>query len=325
MKRILWALLLFAALGAGMQAQEVRVSAKVDSNRFQIGEWITLRLTVDAPEKYRLRLPATDDDFENGEFVSASEAESVTRGGRRQYRQDVVATVFDTGSIALRVRVQYTRPGDTATYESFSPRIVLEMTTIALDTSQTFKDIKDVLHIPLSIWDYLLYVAIALLLCLMGWYAYRFYQRRKALPAAAPPEAVPEIPPHVEALQALAALREKKLWQAGEFKAYQSQVTDILRNYIERRFRLPAMEQPTSEIMPGVSLLGLTPLLVERVEQVLRTADLTKFAKYVPSSMQHEDAMSVATQFVETTRSSDIGETVHAPSVSGGVETGGQP
>lgn len=324
-RTILFFALLFTVPGVLTQAQDMRVSATVDSNRFQIGEWITLRLVVHAPEKYQLRMPATDDDIENGDFVSASKAEVEQSGGRKQYRQEVVATVFDTGSIALRVRVQYVKPGDTTTYESFSPRIVLEMTTVALDTTQSFRDIKDVLHVPLSIWDYLLYAAIVLLISLLVWYGYRFYKRRLAVPEDPLPEAVPEIPPYVAALQALAALREKKLWQSGEYKFYQSQVTDILRNYIERRFRLPAMEQPTSEIMPALSLLGLPPQLVERVEQVLRTADLTKFAKYMPSSMQHENAMTVATQFVETTGTPDGRQEASARKVAEQTETEVRP
>jgi hypothetical protein len=302
MKRMLWVLLVFLALNAGSRAQEVTVNAKVDSNRYMIGDWITLHLTIDAPAKYTLHLPTTDDDFENGEFVSAGEAEIELRGDKRQYRQKVVATVFDTGSITLRVRVQYGVPGDTSTYTVFSPGIALDVSTVALDTAQTFKDIKDVLHISLTIWDYLLYAAVLLLLLLLVWLGYRWYLRRKNLPEETGPEPEPTLPPHVIALQSLIALRERKLWQAGQHKEYQSQVTDILRLYIERRYRLPAMEQPTSEIMPGLAIIGLPTRTVERVDQVLRTADLTKFAKYTPSSMQHEDAMTVSLQFVETTK-----------------------
>ncbi|MFZ1730638.1 MAG: hypothetical protein WBQ23_01170 [Bacteroidota bacterium] len=302
MKRTILLMLFLVGLQFGASAQDVTVSAKVDSNRYMIGQWITLHLTIDAPTKYTLHLPMTDDDFENGDFVSAEKAEEELRGEIRQYRQDVVATVFDTGSIALRVRVQYSTPGDTSVFTVFSQVVQLEITTVALDTAQSFKDIKNVLHIPLTIWDYLLYAGAVLLLLLLSWLGYRWYQKRKALPVEADVEPEPEIPPHIIALQSLSALRERKLWQSGEHKPYQSQVTDILRMYIERRYRLPAMEQPTSELMPGLALLGLAPHTVERVEQVLRTADLTKFAKYTPSSMQHEDAMTVSVQFVESTK-----------------------
>lgn len=302
MKRLLLLLVLFFALSSVGAAQGVRVSATVDSNRYMIGEWIAVQLTVDAPAKATLRLPASDDDVENGDYVSAETAEVESRGNRRLYRQQVVATVFDTGSIALRIRVRYTQPGDTTVFEAFSNAISFEITTVKLDTSQTFKDIRDVLDVPLGLWDYLLYAAILLLIAAAVWFGYRWYKKRQLRPIEIAPDPVPEIPAHALALQALESLRERRLWQNGEHKAYQSELTDIVRLYIERRFRIPAMEHPTSEIIPSMAVLGLAPSLVERAERVLRVADMTKFARFTPSSMQHEEGMTFAVEFVEATK-----------------------
>lgn len=302
MKRLLLLLALFFALSGALAAQGVRVSATVDSNRYMIGEWIALQLTIDAPAKSVLRLPDSDDDVENGDYVSAEEAEIESRGDRRLYRQQIVATVFDTGSIALRIRVRYTQPGDTTVFEAFSNAISFEITTVELDTSQTFKDIKDVLDIPLGIWDYLLYAAILLLIAAAAWFGYRWYKKRLERPVEIAPEPVPDNPAHVLALQALESLRERRLWQNGEHKAYQSELTDVLRLYIERRFRVPAMEHPTSEIIPSLAVLGIDADRVERTERVLRVADMTKFARFTPSSMQHEEGMSFAIEFIEATK-----------------------
>jgi hypothetical protein len=321
MNRLYLTFLLTLAFVVTLAAQDVRVTAAVDSSNYLIGQWVTLRMTVDAPASATLRLPSTDDDVENGEFISAAEAEVESRGDRRRYRQDVVATVFDTGSIALRLRVRYTMPGDTTVFVAFSEPVALELGTVELDTTQTFRDIKDVLDVPLTIWDYLLYLAVALLLAGLIWFGYRRYRRRKEHPVELAPEPVPEVPVHVLALQALERLRERRLWQNGEHKTYQSELTDILRHYIERRYRIPAMEQPTSEIMPGVAMLGLDPGLVERVERTLRVADMTKFARYVPSSMQHEEGMSLAVDFVEVTRPHDGASDSRADGAS--TETGG--
>ena len=324
MKRLLILVLLLLAPLA-VRAQDVRVSAEVDSNRFMIGDWIHLRLSVDAPAGVTVRLPSSDDDIENGEFVSAEEADVEREGDRRRYRQELVATVFDTGSISLRVRVRYTRSGDTTTFESFSPVIALELRTIALDTTQTFKDIKDVLDVPLTFWDYLLYAAIALLLALTAWLVWRWYRRRAERPVEEVIPEQPEIPVDVLALRALERLRERRLWQGGEHKAYQSELTDILRGYIEHRYRIPAMEQPTSEIMPAVAMLGLPPAKIEDVERVLRVADMTKFARYTPSSMQHEEGMRVSVDFVESTRPAasmpDAVKGVHPASHADGPDT----
>lgn len=304
MRRDIWISLFVLLLPFVMQAQDVRVSATVDSTRFLIGEWIHLDVSVDAPGTVTLRLPAEDDDIIEGEFVSAEDPEVEEKDGRRLYRQNVIATVFDTGSVSLRVRVRYTRQGDTTTYEALSQPIALAVTTVELDTSEAFKDIKDVLDVPLTIWDYLLYAAALLLLLLAAWLLYRWYRRRQERPVEEAPVIVPDIPAHVLALHALEALQERKLWQQGQHKEYQSELTDILRRYIEQRWNVPAMEQPTSEIMPGVAMLGLAPSMLEMLERSLRVADMTKFARFVPTSAQHEDGMRFARTFVESTRSS---------------------
>jgi hypothetical protein len=302
MKRLLLILTLIVFLSGFAAAQGVRVSATVDSNRFMIGEWIALQLTVDAPAKSALRLPDSDDDVENGDYVSSEEAEVETRGDRRLYRQQVFATVFDTGSIALRIRVRYTEPGDTTVFEAFSNTISFEITTVELDTSQTFKDIRDVLDVPLGFWDYLLYAAILLFIAAAAWFGYRWYKKRQERPIEIAPEVAAEIPAHVLALQALESLRERRVWQNGEHKVYQSELTDVLRLYIDRRFRIPAMEHPTSEIIPSLAVLGIGADRIERMERVLRVADMTKFARFTPSSMEHEEGMTFAVEFVEATK-----------------------
>ncbi|MBR9978986.1 MAG: hypothetical protein KFH87_12945, partial [Bacteroidetes bacterium] len=249
-----------------------------------------------------LLLPAADEDVDQGEFISAGEASITTRDGRNEYRQRVIVTVFDTGQIDLRLRVQYRLPGDTTLYSVFTSPISLQVSTVVLDTSGTFKDIRDVVHISLTVWDYLLLLAILVLILLMLWFGYRWYRKWKERPAPEiPQEAEPQIPAHVIALQALETLRARKLWQAGMHKQYQSEVTEILREYIERRHHIPALEQTSPEIISALAVHGISPELIEHLERILRIADMTKFATYQPSNMQHEDAMDVATSFVNAT------------------------
>ncbi|MBN1447034.1 MAG: hypothetical protein JXA28_03815, partial [Bacteroidetes bacterium] len=301
--RLLFAFLLWPLLfSLSAQAQDVRVRIETDSTRFLIGEWIPLQLTVDAPASWNVRLPATDEDFSHAEFVSAEEAESSTDGARRSYRQEITVTVFDTGSVSIAAIVSYRIPDDTTLYTTESNRIELQVTTVELDTTQAFRDIKDVLHVPLTIWDYLLIAGIVLLVALLLWFGLRWYKARQQPVEDIPAEPEPDLPPAVIALRDLERLRTEQLWQKGEHKAYQSRLTDTIRAYIERRFRVPALEHPTSEIIPDVAMLGLSPEDVGGLEQVLRTADLTKFARYVPDATEHEHGMRFAVQFVENTR-----------------------
>jgi hypothetical protein len=58
----------------------------------------------------------------------------------------------------------------------------------------------------------------------------------------------PAIPPHEAALHALDKIKEEKLWMKGKYKEYHTQLTDVIREYIERRFLINSMEMTSSEI-----------------------------------------------------------------------------
>jgi uncharacterized protein HemX len=55
----------------------------------------------------------------------------------------------------------------------------------------------------------------------------------------------------IEKTNLLNTLEQKGLWQKGEVKAY-SELTDIVRNYIEEAIDIPAMESTTSELITGL-------------------------------------------------------------------------
>lgn len=316
--KLLTLITLFVVSVPDAQGQDVRVRATTDSTTYLIGQWITLHLEVFAPDAWDIRMPEDDEGFENAEFVSAEDAVPGDGTDRLRMRQDVVVTVFDTGRIPISALVRYKVPGDTTTYVAQSDPVTVSVSTVELDTTITYKDIRDVMHVPLTIWDYLMYTGIALLLALLAWMGYRWLRDRNGAPDAQE-ESEPDLPPDVIALRDLEILRGKQLWQNAKHKAYQSQLTDIVRAYIERRFSVAAREHPTSEIMPEVAMLGLDTGLTTDLERVLRTADMCKFARYVPDAEEHERGMRFAMRFVETTREEVLPE---ARGEAGGAQAG---
>ncbi len=283
-------------------AEDISVHADVDSTQYLIGEWIVLSLEIEAPATWTINPPVTDEDIVNGEFVAAEDPDRNIEGERQRLQQEITVTVFDTGSVTLGTIVRYRVPGDTSTYTAVSNSIDLRVTTVELDTTQSFRDIKDVMDVSLTIWDYLMIAGIILLVALLLWFGWRWYRSRRDREETVEEPPVPELPPAVMALSDLDALRAQRLWQEGRHKEYQSRLTDILRTYVERRYDVPAMEHPTSEIMPDVAMLGLPSDTLERFERVLLTADRTKFARYTPTAKEHESGMQFAVEFVESTR-----------------------
>lgn len=160
--------------------------------------------------------------------------------------------------------------------------------------------IKTIIKEPVKLSDYLIYIYIIALLFAM-WMAHRMYSIYRKKKTNDLIEEVPIIiPPHEIALQKLHDLNDKKLWQVGNIKGYQSELTFIIREYVENKFDVKALELTTDEIVGG-----LKPHLemghLSQLKIILQVADLVKFAKSKPKVDIHQEFMDKALNFVRET------------------------
>ncbi len=110
------------------------------------------------------------------------------------------------------------------------------------------------------------------------------------------------IPAHEIALKKLNDLKLQKLWQHGDIKMYQSELTHIIREYLEARYEIPALESTTNEVIRALKKGLLQDGDVISVQRILQVADLVKFAKATPEENIHEAFMDEAVEFVERTK-----------------------
>jgi hypothetical protein len=136
---------------------------------------------------------------------------------------------------------------------------------------------------------------------------YYISRRKRNLPVFVLPSK-PKEPAHVVALRNLDRIRDEKLWQKDKIKEYYSQVTDVLRTYIEERFAIPAMEYTTEETLTAFtsrgSLVGQKSM--SNLSQILALADLVKFAKYLPLPDDHNLTLVNACFFVNDTKIEEV-------------------
>ena len=182
---------------------------------------------------------------------------------------------------------------------SSSPQLI-QIKTIPLKGDE-IKPIKDPLDTPF-IWaeikEELFYGSISLLILIaLAIFLWWYFKKRKK------PEAiivVPEIHPKDLAMQKLLALENQKLWQQGKIKDYQSELSGILREYLEKKFSIIALELTTYEIMQQLSRTNLPASEKEKLQRVLQIADMTKFAKAEPTATENELCLSLSKEFVLT-------------------------
>ena len=131
-----------------------------------------------------------------------------------------------------------------------------------------------------------------------------FLLRSKPVPENTPtPEAPREAIPHIQAFEALEALQKQQLWQQGKIKRYHSALSDVFRQYLEGRYQIAALEATSDEIMDALRGRGLPADVLQEIAPTLHMSDLVKFAKYNPSSTEHQTAWEAVHRFVERTRS----------------------
>jgi hypothetical protein len=158
--------------------------------------------------------------------------------------------------------------------------------------TNALRDIKPPVEIPTG-WIWAFWVAGALLLAALGYWAWRYWQKRHALMAIPP-----IIPAHIRARQKLEAALAL-LSQPREFCII---VSDTIRYYLEERFTFRAPERTTEEFLYELRQTELlTPDQKESLGEFLKGCDLVKFARYEPGEPELRDLHDSALRLVEET------------------------
>lgn len=167
--------------------------------------------------------------------------------------------------------------------------------------------------------DFLYYYWWAILLCilLIAGVIYLIIRQRKGAPII-PVKSAPPTPPFEVALRALSDLKERKLWEKGMEKEYFTELTEILRKYLEQQFSINAMEMTSRQIMQTLSGNAEVRDKRQLVRQILDMADFVKFAKVRPLPSDNVAALENAVAFVEETAPKTSEETETPPTAESG-------
>jgi hypothetical protein len=298
--RILLILGLISLLTKFSYSQDVRATAKVDSNHIMIGDWFKLHLEIEHPNDVTVSISSLPDSLDGFEIIKREEPSQKQIEQRTQKIQDFIVTSFDSGMhIIPAIAVYYTRAGDTTKYLIETSPVLMNVGTVAVDTSQDIKDVKPPLSVPITFADVLPYLLVLVGVTGVVWLArYIIRKRKRGEPLI--PEA-PSRPANELAIEALRSLESEKLWNRGKIKEFHSQLTDIIRLYIERRFKILAMESTTDEILNAFGKDTIENNPKDELKEILIRADLVKFAKFQPVAEENEKSLALGYKFVEET------------------------
>jgi hypothetical protein len=162
----------------------------------------------------------------------------------------------------------------------------------ALVSTNALRDIKPPVEIPTG-WLWAFWIAGALLVAALGYWAWRYLQKRRAQVAI-----IPIIPAHIRARQKL----EAALALLGQPREFCIVVSDTIRYYLEERFTFRAPERTTEEFLYELRQTNLlTPDQKESLGEFLKSCDLVKFARYEPGEPELRALHDSALRLVEET------------------------
>lgn len=281
--------------------QNATVKAVLDSQQILIGDQVNLDLTVQLKDESTVAWPVFKDTLTGQlEIIEASIPDtSKLETGETVIHQRLVLTSFDTGIIVLP-SIDFIFNKDSLQRLS-TEQMFIYVSDIPVEMEAEIKDIKGPYDVPFD-WKRLLkWVLLGLLVVaaiVVGIILYRKYRKQPEEPVARPK---PKRPAHDIALEKLEALRQQKLWQNDRTKEYYIELSDIIREYIEFRFDILALEMTTDETVSALKLAGIEEHKVNSLRQMLMMADLAKFAKYKPMANENEQCFDLAVGFVNGT------------------------
>lgn len=283
-------------------AQNFSVQATLEPAQIQIGEQARLRLSLAQDKGAAVVAPILSDTITQGlEIVERVAADTLSLGGGRlQINADYLVTAFDSGFYFIP-SYAYAMSGDTVQ----TAPLGLLVTTVMVDAqSDDIHPIKEIMGAPFLWQEFFLwvgYVLLALLvLALVLFVLLKYVLKKKVSIIAAAP--APVIPPHIVALNRLEGIKAEKTWQRGDIKAFYTEITDVLRVYLEGRFDICAMELTSDEIMALVKKVPEMDEVRQELRALLSLADFVKFAKMIPLENENEQSLLTAFDVVDKTK-----------------------
>lgn len=261
----------------GFAQSQPNVYVKADTTKIRIGETINYEIVVDNADTGINFTEIKLDSFARVEVIESFDIDTLKNRLIKKY----ALTSFDSGRYVIpRQRVFVW------SQEYLTDSLMIDVNTVAVDTTkQQMYTIKSIQNEPYTFDDFKSYLWWLLgALLFIGIILYFVLRKKETIE-----EIEAKIPPYQLALKRLSELDEKQLWQRNKIKQYYVELTDIVRTYIERELNIPALESTTDELLESITdfnsssnALNIPKETIDKLDKLLKEADLVKFAKFKP-------------------------------------------
>jgi len=299
-------LLLFSI---NLNAQVNTINLLLSKTQCLIGDTLTLTINLNILPNTKTFIPLLD-TIKKEIYINDHKIDTINKGDNSiDISYKYYLSVFDTGLVNISPIPIYILKNDTINDTIFTQPLKLFVQLMPIDTTkQKIYDIKPPVEERITLAEIIkflkkkiLYVLLILFVILsIAFLIYAYIRKKKNKPIFPFLEKKPD-PPYIVALNRLNQLKEKRLWQKQLYKQYYTELTDILRTYLEHQFNIPALESLSSEIILYLEKNNFDSNLIKNMKALLETADMVKFAKATPLGDENDWHLKNAFLFVEQT------------------------
>ena len=270
----------FFAVFTQLNAQEV--SSYVDTTSIRIGEQITYKINVKTDSLEDIDFPKAK-DFAPFELINEFKVDTNYLNKKFIISKKFALTYFDSGAYYIPSQ-KLTLLNKEVKLDSFK----ITINPVKIDTTkQGLYDIKPIMksntQIDFIFFGYILiFIAVICAVLYFKKQIFSFFSIQKLK--------VEYLTPYEKAVIGLTEIKKLNYLSDVDIKMYYSDLTFVLRNFIEEKIIKNALESTTKELVQKLSLLKTSKKLnfsnstLKNIEDVFSRADLVKFAKYEPDA-----------------------------------------
>ena len=278
-----WKNILFFVFGLFSILSFSQVTTSLDSTEIRIGEELKFSIQVQADTTDLVVFPEGQ-TFLPLEVIESYKVDTTYENAKYRLIKKYGLTQFDSGAYMIPSQQIFINETPYIT-----DSLKIEVRDVPVDTlQQKMFDIKPALELKNLPFNFLklLYWLIPIL-GIAGLLLLIFHRRKKRKEAEEK-----QLPPYEEAIVALKVLDSSDLLKLDKSKEYYSQLTEIVKRYLDREVDETALESTSDELIARLQLhkdaghFDFDTETIKHLDQILKRADLVKFAKMRQESSQ---------------------------------------
>lgn len=301
-------LFIFLLIASFAQGQEIKVTCQ--PKEIVVGDIISLKYSIQFnPQRYKIQITPLADTFNHFEIIERNKIDSIKQGGNLILQYGYTISNYDSGKWLIPAQeFQIINKENASLQKLKSDSIWISVHSLEVDTSKAIKPIVEIIEVKKEWWQKTVFITLAFLflalLIFLIWYYFKHLRNKEKIIFTPVEE---KKSPLNKAHEALLNLQEEKAYLYGREKEYHSQITEIIKGYIEESMQLDCFEKTSQEIITAVKKYWQQYKFKDRTQildslrYIFNQADFVKFAKSKPSNEEHELSLKQAIFFVTHT------------------------